>query len=118
MKLAIVGTRNPNINYSDWEKLLLEKINMDRVELIVSGGAKGIDTYAKIFAARHKIPLMEYLPQYDKYGRNAPLVRNRQIMQEANFVVAFPSGDSRGTFHAIKEAEKLNRDVFIVRLNS
>lgn len=117
MKLAIIGTRNPKLSYSDWEKLLLEKININNVKLIVSGGAKGIDTYAKLFAGRHGKPLMEFLPKYELYGRTAPLVRNRQIMQEANFVIAFPSDCSRGTYHAIKEAEKLGRKVTVIKID-
>lgn len=72
MKLAIIGTRTPSLSYTEWEKRLKEKINLDNVTLIVSGGAKGIDTYAKLFAARHHIRLMEFLPQYATYGKKCP----------------------------------------------
>lgn len=116
MKLAIIGTRTPSLSYTEWETRLKGKINLDNVTLIVSGGAKGIDTYAKIFAARHHIPLMEFLPQYATYGKNAPLVRNRQIMKEATFFIAFPNKDSRGNYQAIREAEKLHRDGIVVMI--
>lgn len=66
MKIAIVGTRNPGVFYREWENILLSKINAFEVSLIVSGGAKGIDTYAKLFVACHHIPLMEHLPEYSK----------------------------------------------------
>ena len=52
MKLAIVGTRNPGVTYQEWEKLLLNKINPDEIQMVISGGAKGVDTFAKLFAAR------------------------------------------------------------------
>ena len=55
LKVAIVGTRTPKLSYSEWEKLLLEEISPDDMSLIVSGGAAGIDTYAKLFAGRHHI---------------------------------------------------------------
>ena len=54
LNVAIVGTRTPKLSYSEWEKLLLEEISPDDMSLIVSGGAQGIDTYAKIFAGRHQ----------------------------------------------------------------
>jgi predicted Rossmann fold nucleotide-binding protein DprA/Smf involved in DNA uptake len=116
MKLAIVGTRNPSISYGDFEKLLLEKIDLSDVTQIVSGGAKGIDTYAKLLAARHHIPLMEYLPKYDQFGKFATLRRNTQIVQEANVVIAFPSAESKGTYHSIKEAERLHRRLIVVKI--
>ena len=78
MKLAIVGTRNPGVTYQEWEKLLLNKINPDEIQMVISGGAKGVDTFAKLFAARHHKPYMEFAPQYDVYGRYATLKRNTQ----------------------------------------
>lgn len=91
MNIAIVGTRNPGVTYQEWEKLLLDKINSEEIQMIISGGAKGIDTFAKIFAARHNKPYMEFAPQYSVYGRYATLKRNTQIVQEASTVIAFPS---------------------------
>ena len=116
VKVAIVGTRTPKVNYSEWEKLLLAKISPDEISLVVSGGAQGIDTYAKLFAGRHHIPLMEFLPDYAKYGKQAPLRRNTQIVKEATTVIAFPSAESRGTHHSIAEAQRLKKNVIVVRI--
>ena len=116
MKLGIVGSRNPGVSYQDWENLLLSKIDPSEVELVISGGAKGVDTYAKIFAARHHIPYMEFAPKYSTYGRYATLKRNTQIVTEASTVVAFPTADSRGTLHSMREAERLKRKLIVVRL--
>lgn len=116
MKLAIVGTRNPGVSYQEWEKLLLGKINPDEIQMIISGGAKGVDTYAKLFAARHHKPYMEFAPQYSIYGRYATLKRNTQIVKEASTVIAFPSAESGGTYHSIKEAQRFGRRVVVVNL--
>ncbi len=116
MKIAIVGSRNPAISYQEWEKLLLLEIDVSEVSLIVSGGAKGIDNYAKLFAARYHKPLMEFIPDYTVYGRNAALRRNIQIVKEVHRFFAFPSSDSRGTLHAINEARKLSKPVTIIRI--
>lgn len=116
MKIAIVGTRNPGVSYQEWESILISKINASEISLIISGGAKGIDTYAKLFAGRHHIPLMEYLPKYSKYGRKATLHRNTQIVREASTVIAFPSPDSKGTFHSIQEAKRLSKRLIVVNI--
>lgn len=116
MKIVIVGTRTPKVSYSEWEKLLLAKLSPNDVSLVVSGGAQGIDTYAKLFAGRHHIPLMEFTPDYARFGKQAPLRRNTLIIKEASKVIAFPSADSRGTQHAISEARRMNRTVVVVNI--
>ena len=47
----------------------------------ISGGAKGVDSFAKSFAVRHHKPYMESAPQYNVYGRYATLKRNTQIVK-------------------------------------
>ena len=118
MKLAIVGTRNPSVSYQEWEKLLLDNINPDEIQIIISGGAKGIDSFAKLFAARHHKTYVEFAPRYDIYGRYATLMRNTQIVEEASTVIAFPSTESKGTYHSIKEAQRLGRPVIVVNLKN
>lgn len=118
MKLGIVGSRNPGVSYQDWENLLLEKLDRSKVEMVISGGAKGVDTYAKIFAARHHIPYMEFAPQYSTYGKYATLKRNTKIVQESSVVVAFPTPDSKGTLHSIREAKRLAKRLIIVNIPS
>lgn len=116
MKLAIVGTCNPGVSYAEWEELLLSKVNKSDVTMVVSGGAKGVDSFTKRFAARHHIPLMEFLPDYAKFGRYATPRRNTQIAKEANRVIAFPSSNFRGTLHSINEAKRLGKSVIIINI--
>lgn len=88
MKVAIVGSRGlkvPNLgNYLP-----------ENVTEIVSGGAKGVDTCAKEYALSRGIKLTEYLPEYEKYGKVAPLKRNITIIESADLVLAFWDGISR-----------------------
>ena len=118
MKLAIIGTRNPGVTYQEWEKLLLDKINPDEIQMVISGGAKGVDTFARLFAARQHKPYMEFAPQYNVYGRYATLKRNTQIVKEATTVIAFPSPDSKGTFRTIREAQRMKKQVMVVTVST
>ena len=104
MKVAIIGSRGLEVD--DLEKYLPENTTE-----IISGGAKGVDTSARNFAPAHGIKLTEFLPEYDKYGRGAPLKRNITIIEYADVVLAFWDGKSRGTKFVIDNCK--NRNVHI-----
>lgn len=99
MRLAIIGSRTcPPIDIASYLPFV--------PDTIVSGGAKGADTYAKEYALKNGIPIIEFLPDYKKYGRKAPLIRNMQIVDNCDFLLAFWDGTSRGTKFTIDYAEK------------
>ena len=100
MKVAVVGSRNLRIDD-------LGKYLPDGVTEIVSGGARGVDTSAREYALTHNINLTEFLPEYDKYGRSAPLRRNITIIEYAALVLAFWDGSSRGTKYVIDNCKRL-----------
>ncbi|MGN1412241.1 MAG: hypothetical protein ACI4WH_07035 [Oscillospiraceae bacterium] len=107
MVLAIIGSRS--INNIDISKYI-----PNNVEMIVSGGAYGVDTLAQLWAEKNHIPIKIYYPQYNKYGRNAPLVRNRLIVENSHEILAFWDGVSHGTMYTINYAKKLNKIVYII----
>ena len=94
MKLAIIGSR--------------EIMNIDIIAYIphncteiVSGGARGIDRCAKKAAEVMGLKLTEFYPDYKRYKKGAPLVRNREIVEYCDEVLAFWNGTSRGTKYTI-----------------
>lgn len=107
MRLAIIGSRScPPIDIASYLPFV--------PEMIVSGGAKGADTYAREYAMKNNIPLIEFLPYYRKYGRKAPLLRNLQIVDNCDFLLAFWDGISRGTKFTIDYAERKGVPIKIV----
>lgn len=107
MKIAIIGSRNLEItNIGDY-------IPQDTDE-IVSGGAKGVDYYAAEYARANGLKLTEFLPDYSKYGRGAPIVRNKRIVEYADEVIAFWDGKSKGTLSVIKFCEKIGKKCRII----
>ena len=101
MKVAVVGSRNLRIDD-------LGKYLPDGVTEIVSGGARGVDTSAREYALTHNIKLTEFLPEYERYGRSAPLKRNLQIIRCADMVLAFWDGKSHGTRFVIENCKNEN----------
>lgn len=110
MKIAIIGSRN--IHVENLNEYLPQSITE-----IVSGGAKGIDTDAQEYANENNIKMTVFLPDYSKYGRGAPIVRNKQIVDYADEVIAFWDGKSRGTLSVIEYCKKQNKKIKVITLS-
>ena len=109
MRVAIIGSRGITVdNIGDY-------LPVGTAE-IVSGGAKGVETSAKEYALTNDIKYTEFLPDYKRFGRGAPLKRNLQIIEYADTVIAFWDGKSKGTEFVIKNCEKIGKPVQIIRL--
>lgn len=107
MILAIIGSRTiTDINLSEYVK--------ERPDEIVSGGANGIDTLAAIYARENNIPLKEFRPDYQKYGRGATHIRNRQIIDYCDKVLAIWDGKSKGTLSSLNYAKRIGKESVIV----
>ena len=104
MKLAIIGSRELYIDEPD-------KFITKCVTALVSGGARGIDTCARDYARENGLKMIEYFPDYKKYGRSAPLKRNILIIEEADQVLAFWDGKSRGTKFVIDKCKEMNKPI-------
>ena len=99
MRVAVIGSRGLSVpNLGDYLP--------EETTEIVSGGARGVDTSARDFSNANGIKLTEFLPEYEKYGRRAPLVRNITIIENADLVMAFWDGSSHGTKFVIEECRK------------
>ncbi len=111
MKLAVIGSRNIQVVISDADL-------PNGVDEIVSGGAVGVDRSAAKYAKEHHIKLTEFLPDYDRYGRCAPLKRNEQIADYADEALAFWNGSSRGTLHTIRLFQQKGKRVTVIKIES
>ncbi len=108
MKIAVVGSRNLCPSETQLAEVLSEATE------IVSGGAKGVDTRAADYANQHGIRLTEFLPQYALYGRAAPILRNREIVDYADKIIVFWDGSSKGTRSVIDYAEKVKKPCVVI----
>ncbi len=111
MKIAVIGSRDLQVR--DLENYLPTETTE-----IVSGGARGVDTSARIYAREKGLPITEFLPDYNQYGKIAPLMRNLEIIDYADEVYAFWDGVSRGTKFVIENCRRKKKKVHIFMIKS
>lgn len=109
MKIAVVGSRSFR-NY-DLMKNILNEYN---ISLIISGGAYGADRYAERYADEHGLKTLIFYPEWEKYGKQAGYIRNKLIVENADLVVAFWDGISKGTKHTIDYSIKIEKRLRII----
>ena len=112
--VAVIGSRS-FADYALLKKVLDEKKNS--IDGIVSGAAIGTDTLARRWADENEIAVIEINPDYKRYGRGAPIIRNRTIVDTSDMVIAFWDGTSRGTKMVIDYAGKQNKEVVVINVD-
>lgn len=120
MKLAISGWRG----MTSKEHLLVFQQAMEDLlvthcvipTLVITGGARGADALGEEWAKDHKIPLLILKPDYEAFGKRAPLLRNTDIVNECTHLLAFPHASGSGTQDAIRKAMKLDKVICVYHL--
>lgn len=115
-RVIIAGGRD----FSDY-KLLKRKVlfytkeaNKDNLIVIVSGKAKGADSLGEKLAKEIGWKIIEYPADWDTNGKSAGYIRNVEMAKNADALIGFWDGKSRGTKHMIDTAEKNNLLVRVV----
>jgi hypothetical protein len=85
---------------------------------IIHGNARGVDKTSGAFAETHERPHHVYPAQWEKYGKAAGPIRNKQMLDEGkpDLVIAFLAPNSRGTQNMIDQATKAGLPVKIVEI--
>lgn len=90
--------------------LLKEKLKTHNV-IIVSGGAKGADTLGERWAEAHGVKCIRYPALWEVHGKRAGFIRNQEMADNADALVAFPVNQSNGTRDMIFRARRLGLKV-------
>lgn len=108
--VAVIGSRGVDMS--------IDAFIPAQTSEIITGGAEGVDQLAEQYAREHNLPCTVIRPDYSRYGRAAPLVRNREIIERADLVVAIWDGVSKGTKNSLDYARKLNKEVRIYKIGA
>lgn len=111
MRWVIAGGRD----YDDYDRLeSVCRLLIRRGDTVVSGCARGCDTLGEKFADRVGCAVDRYPAEWDKYGKSAGHIRNHQMSQNADGLIAFWDGKSRGTKNMIENAHRARLTTMVV----
>lgn len=93
MRVLVCGGRN----FADrkWLSSVLTAVRQKHgIDAIIHGGARGADALAADYAGAWGLPVQAFPADWDKHGRAAGPIRNRQMLTEGkpDVVIAFPGG--------------------------
>lgn len=118
-KVIIAGTRtfdNYPLLCSFCDKCLSQK-ELSHDIVIVSGAAKGADTLGERYAKERGFAVLSYPADWEKHGRAAGPIRNTEMADAADALIAFWDGQSRGTANMIDTARKKGLKIRICNYN-
>jgi hypothetical protein len=116
IKIIIAGGRT----FSDYELLkktcdkLLKTVSKIRPIVIVSGTARGADKLGERYAKEHGYTIESYKPNWNK-GNQAGYIRNTEMGDNADVLIAFWNGTSKGTKHMIDIAKEKGLQVRVIK---
>ena len=115
MKAAIVGSRT----FNDYKKVvefitnMKEIYELEDIDLVVSGGARGADALGAKYAKEHGIELKVFPAKWSIYGKKAGILRNVDIIENCDVCFVFWDGESHGAKHDIELCKKSKKPCFI-----
>jgi hypothetical protein len=116
IRVAVVGSRD-NVQYAV-VAATLDTVKRHYGDLglqfeVVSGGARGVDTYAANWADANGIGKVVFQADWAAHGRSAGMKRNADIINAADVVLAFWDGKSPGTRNSIERTRAAGKQLFI-----
>lgn len=115
MTLLIVGSRSFT-NYEVMKEAVYGRYSVDEITRVISGGANGADALAKQFAKKHDIRFTEYPAKWDEFGKRAGILRNIEMVDATDDVIAFWNGKSAGTQFTIRYSIEKGKTPFVVNI--
>ena len=113
MKTIIAGSRTA----TDYKHLILaiDYARLEGIEVteVVSGTARGADQLGERYAEEVDMPLHKFPADWDKNGKRAGYLRNVEMAENAEALIALWDGESRGTKHMIDIAKLRGLKVYV-----
>jgi hypothetical protein len=118
VKLIIAGSRTlwPSSKFI-WDSILMLKIaSHGTITEEVCGGAEGVDTEGQHWASHYNVPVKIFRADWDKHGKAAGPIRNKQMAEYGDVLLLIWDGESRGSANMKKQMQGLNKPVYEVIL--
>ena len=91
-------------------------VDANPTALFMHGGARGVDRIADNILKLKNADTEVHNPNYYKYGKVAPLIRDNEMVDKADRIYAFWNWRSRGTKYVISYAEKQHKKIEVIQV--
>jgi hypothetical protein len=115
MKLIIAGSRTIYL-FEDEVCTILNSKSIPEVTEVVCGMAYGMDQSGLDWADNYKIPVKPFPADWERYGRSAGHIRNKEMADYADALLIVWDGSSRGSKNMKENMLKLNKPIYEVIL--
>jgi hypothetical protein len=118
--LIVAGSRGLNPTTDQLDRALRKghgdnwHVEPDFIDQVVSGEAEGVDRAGERWAAAHHIPVKGFPANWKKYGKRAGKIRNIEMADYADGLLAVWDGESPGTSHMIATMVARGKPVVVV----
>jgi len=116
MNIIIAGSRVYD-NYRTLKRVcdeVIEKTDIGEDPItIICGCAHGADALGDRYGYDNRYEIKYFKADWEKYGKGAGPMRNRQMAEVGDMLIAFPIGKSKGTLNMVKEAMKRKLKVYV-----
>jgi hypothetical protein len=110
LKTIIAGCRNVCDPFFVKDAIRLSGFEITEV---VSGACRGVDRMGELWAQENGIPVHQFPPDWDKFGRSAGPIRNTAMAEYADALIALWDNKSKGTKNMIDTARRLGLSVSV-----
>ena len=111
IRLIIAGGRD----FTRYGSLITKMKKIETPDLIICGMARGADMLGHRYAIDRGIPILEMPANWDRYGKRAGMIRNREMAVEGTALLACWNGRSSGTKGMISMANSHKLETHIIR---
>jgi hypothetical protein len=120
LKLIIAGSRGFTFLSSPMIDAFLQfhHVHYKNIEQVVSGCAPGVDTAGENFAAALDIDIETFPANWNKHGKAAGPMRNKEMAEYADALLLIWDGKSKGSANMKQNMLKLNKPIYEVILSS
>jgi len=129
MKLIIAGSRHLKI-HSNFIQYLIEMNKITNISMLYTGGARGVDRAGEEWAQNiiaHNTQMSSYMgplnnnvsieikhfdPNWEKFGRAAGPMRNKNMAETADALLLIWDGESRGSMDMKEHMKRLDKPIY------
>lgn len=117
-RIIIAGSRScPEDSTILKDKINKILFNIDCYDAeIVSGTCKGTDILGENYAKDNNLPIKQFPADWDKHGKKAGYIRNKEMAEYATHLISLWDGESKGTKMMIDLAKRNGLKVRVIEI--